>query len=165
MSKYAIFAKRLRQLREEMRLTQKEFSEKVGCTQATLSAYENTPKNPSLDIVQDIARKCDISMDWLCGLSDKKNQKTYINTYSDIGILLLDISAYTKVDIRQINYFDEKSVEHYTTTGLIFEDSKLNEFLQKWKKIKDLYDEDIIDNETYLSTMSGLFNTFEIPRQ
>lgn len=51
-----IFAERLRQLREKMKKTQKEFAEEVGSTPATISAYENATKNPSLDIVLNIAK-------------------------------------------------------------------------------------------------------------
>ena len=67
-----------------MNMTQKEFSAFVGCTAATLSAYENGSKSPSLEIIKGIAEKCNVSIDWLCGLSEKMNTSDEIKTYSDV---------------------------------------------------------------------------------
>ena len=70
---FITFSKRLRELRESLNMTQREFADYVGFTQATLSAYENSLKIPSLDIVMRIASKCKISIDWLCGFSNVKS--------------------------------------------------------------------------------------------
>lgn len=162
MRDFKILAVRLKELRNNMQLTQKEFADKVGFTQATLSAYENTQKKPSLDIIMDIAEKCEVSIDWLCGLSDKKSYKTYINTYSDIGIMLLDISHYIQLTIEDVKYYDIQFNE-VESTGIVFNNTQLTEFLNKWKKIKDLYEEKTIDSETYLNIMTSFFNTYSIP--
>ena len=83
-----IFSRRIKELRETLGLSQKEFAQSVGTTQTTLSSYENTGKTPSLDIVKNIAEKYHISLDWLCGLSDEKKQTDVISTYSDLMKLL-----------------------------------------------------------------------------
>lgn len=64
----SIFAERLREIRNRFGMNQKEFAAKVGVTPATLSAYENGIKNPSIQIAAKIARSCGASLDWMCAI-------------------------------------------------------------------------------------------------
>ena len=91
MGNKEIFASRLREARMQTGKTQKEFADMVESTAATISAYENATKNPSLEIVMNIARKCNISIDWLCGLSEEKGLIPKIETYKDIAIKVLEL--------------------------------------------------------------------------
>lgn len=136
MNRYELFSKRLKELRNDMKLTQKQFAEKIGFTQATLSAYENNPKSPSLDIIIDIATKCNVSLDWLCGLSDKKNSSNEIETYSDIIEFLLKIKE--KSECFEVELF-EKEVhrgDYYETLqGISLGNQKITEFFDDWMKV------------------------------
>ena len=83
-----IFGRRLRNLRETvMNKTQKEFSEMLGIPQPSLSAYESGKNKPTIDNVILIADKCNVSVDWLCGL-DKHN---YLNSMGDLVGFLFDL--------------------------------------------------------------------------
>ena len=84
MGDFHVLSVRIKQLRKEIGLTQRKFSKMVGCTAATLSAYENGSKSPSLEIIKRIAENCNVSIDWLIGLSNKKETEPEIETYSDI---------------------------------------------------------------------------------
>lgn len=86
-----IFAMRLKEIRLQTKKNQKEFADMVQSTAATISAYENATKNPSLEIVKGIAEKCNVSIDWLCGLSDQKELKPEINNYKDFAIKILEL--------------------------------------------------------------------------
>lgn len=145
MNKYELFSKRLKEVRKDMNLTQKQFAEKIGFTQATLSAYENNPKSPSLDIVIDIAEKCNASLDWLCGLSDQKNKDKEICTKGDIIEKILDISKVTDMSPEvDVNPFTEEPV------GVIkLYDKNICTFIQKWVDMKRLYDDGTIEAELY----------------
>lgn len=87
-----VFARRLKQLRLSLNMTQKEFADKVDLTASALSAYENNIKNPSVAVAKRIAEKFSISIDWLCGLSDKMTSSDDIISYSDA------IRAFDKLD-------------------------------------------------------------------
>lgn len=91
MGELEIFAIRIKQTRELMKMTQKEFSEYIGIKQQTLSGYERGIMKPPLDIAKEIAEKCSISIDWLCGLSDQKKLKPEIKNYKDIALKVLDL--------------------------------------------------------------------------
>lgn len=69
---FQIFAKRLKQARENAKLTQTQFSEKTGIAQGTISAYEQgKAKNPTIDSLIRMANILDVSIDWLVGASDE----------------------------------------------------------------------------------------------
>lgn len=92
MGELEIFANRIKQLRNSLNMTQKDFSEYIGIKQQTLSGYERGIIKPPLDIAKNIAEKCCVSMDWLCGIKDQKEFKLEINNYKDIALILLEIS-------------------------------------------------------------------------
>jgi len=91
MKRREIFATRLKEVRLQTEKSQKEFADMVQSTAATISAYENATKNPSLEIVMNIAEKCNISIDWLSGLSDQKELKPEIKNYKDIALRILEL--------------------------------------------------------------------------
>ena len=90
-----IFSQRLRELRLSLEMTQKEFAKELGITASALSSYEKNNINPSISIAKRIAEKYHVSIDWLCGLSDKKDLKHPFQTYGDIVSVLFDIDDYT----------------------------------------------------------------------
>lgn len=91
MGEFEIFAIKIKELRESLNMTQKQFSEHIGIKQQTLSGYERGIMKPPLDIAKNIAEKCNISIDWLCGLSDKKGIKQEISNYKDIALRILEL--------------------------------------------------------------------------
>lgn len=124
MGDFSILANRLKELRTSLGKTQKEFSKIVGCTAATLSAYENGSKSPSLEIVRNIAQKTDVSIDWLCGLSEIKGINDGFKTCADIVNILFKISQSTNILLG----IEECSDCPYLT----FNDDMLNDFLREW---------------------------------
>lgn len=161
MGNYEIFSKRLKELRNDMNLTQKQFSEKIGFTQATLSAYENTPKSPSLDIVIDIAEKCNVSLDWLCGLSDKKNTDDEMTTYADYLKLLIRLS---NADIEKLHVYVKTENKKQTDEDFVIieiNDDTVSDFFKKWKKVLELYKNGIIEENLYLLWIDDALKEYE----
>lgn len=118
-----------------MKMTQKEISAFVGCTEATLSAYENGSKSPSLEIIKGIAEKCNVSIDWLCGLSDKMKNDNEPETYADVIDLLVQI---------------EKPISfHVGKEKITVSDSVLQYFLEDWGKMLPLFHNGTIDDKLY----------------
>lgn len=68
-----IFGKNLKKLRSTMNMKQKEFAELLGIPQPSISAYENGRNQPTLDVLITIALRCNISIDWLCGLRPEQS--------------------------------------------------------------------------------------------
>ncbi|WP_314021642.1 helix-turn-helix domain-containing protein [Mogibacterium diversum] len=59
----------MKYLRSINKKTQKDFAEFCGIPQPSMSAYKNG-KNPTIDVLIEIANKCKVSLDWLAGRSD-----------------------------------------------------------------------------------------------
>lgn len=154
---FILFAKRLRELRETLNLTQAEFAKKTGFTQATLSAYENSLKVPSLDIVMGIATECKVSIDWLCGLSDSKMLNGNANTYSDLLriVVALDDALGVEVSSKDLEKFCIDGNSGYpgyrkvTCRCICFTDNTFSELLCSWDQIKQLHASKTIDDELY----------------
>lgn len=138
-----IFAKRLKELRLSLNLTQKEFADKVDLTASALSAYENNVKNPSVAVAKRIAEKINVSIDWLCGLSDKMTPNDDIVTYSDA------IKAFDKLDEAfsiRINIADLAGGSLYYPVII---DPIFQDYLKEWSEILSLYHKETIDDKLY----------------
>lgn len=71
-----MFPYRLKQLREDAELTQSKLADMLYLTQSTIAYYENGKKAPTLDNAIAIARVLNVSMDYLCGLTN--NYQAYL---------------------------------------------------------------------------------------
>ena len=89
-----IVGKRIRMLRQGLSLNQRIFSEKIGVNQSTLSAYENGNVLPSVDVLVSIAETFDVSMDWLCDIS---NSRFSISSVGDLGKLLFALDDFSNI--------------------------------------------------------------------
>lgn len=157
MGDFSALALRIKELRSSMKMTQKEFSTFVGCTAATLSAYENGSKSPSLEIIKGIAEKCNVSIDWLCGLSDKKSISNIPQTLADIFEMLFLIQEYSEIQIyaHEDNVFIRNSdneisfLEKSTIHEIGFQPYTIDSFMEDWQKMHDMYLSEKIDEEVY----------------
>lgn len=71
------FTVRLRMLRKELKLKQKELAEKLNLSQKTLSNYETGTREPDQETMIKMAIFFDVSVDYLLGFSDIRNSMMY----------------------------------------------------------------------------------------
>lgn len=65
-----ILGKRLKELRSEMKLTQKEVADALGLNSVTYLHYEKSQREPPLSVLADMAVFFGVTVDYLLGLSD-----------------------------------------------------------------------------------------------
>ncbi|MFI3205610.1 MAG: helix-turn-helix transcriptional regulator [Clostridia bacterium] len=75
---------RLQITRKNLGYTQTEFAEFLGVPQPSLSMYENNKNLPTTEGMINIAKKCNISLDWLCSLTGNANNILEIKKISDL---------------------------------------------------------------------------------
>lgn len=97
------FGSKLRALRQEKELTQKQLADRLGITKATISAYETNAKYPSVEVLIALATFFDVSADYLLGLSEQR-QREYVQLTDEQNQLINDL-------IRQFFYLNQKSRE------------------------------------------------------
>lgn len=68
-------ATKIKALRKELRLTQKELAEKVGVHPAQLARYELGLSTPSLGVLIRLAKYCEVSIDYIVFGVDKEVAK------------------------------------------------------------------------------------------
>lgn len=62
------FGNRLRQLRKERKLTQKELAGRIGVKNSVISFYEVGDRTPSLEVLVKLSKALHVSTDVLLGL-------------------------------------------------------------------------------------------------
>ena len=65
-----IFAKRLRELREERGLTQAELAERLGIARNSIFSYETSRRVPDIEVLAKLAEFFEVNSDYLIGLTD-----------------------------------------------------------------------------------------------
>lgn len=65
-----LFRSRLRELRGDV--SQEDFALKIGTKQTTLSNWERGFREPNFNGLALISTSCEVSADWLLGLSDER---------------------------------------------------------------------------------------------
>jgi transcriptional regulator with XRE-family HTH domain len=65
-----IFGTRLRELRGEANLSQRQLGEKLGTTKTTINRYENDLREPEFASLVQIAKFFGVSADYLLGIKD-----------------------------------------------------------------------------------------------
>ena len=66
---------RIRTLRKDKGLTMKQFGERIGMAESTISLYESGKRQPDNETLKKIADFFDVSTDYLLERTDDKNQK------------------------------------------------------------------------------------------
>lgn len=77
--------KTIRELRESLKLSQKELAERIGVSNVVLSRYELDDRKPDFDTLEKIADFFNVTTDYLLGRSDIKNPEeiTYAGIKND----------------------------------------------------------------------------------
>lgn len=65
-----IFQERLKELRKDRGILQKELAEKLRTTNSSISDWENGRSQPDLQSLADLARFFEVRVDYLLGLED-----------------------------------------------------------------------------------------------
>ena len=68
--------RRIRDLREDKDITQKEMARILNCSQQVYSNYELGQRDIPTDILIKLARFHKVSVDYILGLTDMQKQKT-----------------------------------------------------------------------------------------
>ncbi|MBE6845757.1 MAG: helix-turn-helix transcriptional regulator [Ruminococcus sp.] len=84
------FSKKLKELRVNAGLTQKQLADRIWVTKATISYYELSERSPSPEILVKIAKVFHVTTDYLLGLENKQR--------------FLDVSELTEDDIKLLQH-------------------------------------------------------------
>jgi len=69
------FSDKLRQLRKENKITQMQLAKDINLNDRTIKRYEAGTVEPTLSVIISLANYFDVSLDYLCGLSDVRSRQ------------------------------------------------------------------------------------------
>ena len=163
-SKMQIFATRLKELRTDNGMTQKEFAQKIGVTPAALSAYENNQKNPFRcchSTNRGKFRRFFNLVVWSHRTKICQQGFFYLYRYNRY---VFDIMGIGKLHIypetQQVIDVDNNSVEMW---GVMFSDPHLNNFLKDWHRMRNLVISGTIDRELYQIWIEREIKKYDFP--
>lgn len=164
MAGIKILSERLKEVRTSMELNQAEFAKLIGVTQQSLSSYENCSSKPTLDVAIRIVEKCDVSLSWLCGLTERVTNNKLFRTYTDIIDIFFDIMNIARLDVysTKVTATDWQGKEQ-SMWGISFTDEHLNEFLADWQKMRMLNINGTIDDEVYTLWREKTIKKYNFP--
>ena len=78
---------KLRSLRIEKNLTQKQVADRIGLAISAVSSYESGSRYPTYDTHIKLARMFHVSTDYLLGIADKRNIDVTGLNDEDVGLI------------------------------------------------------------------------------
>ncbi len=141
------FGERLKELRQKLKLTQKEFVKDLSITPSALSLYEKGGANPSISVLKEIANKYNVSTDWLLGINENLTIKD-IKTY---GEALMHIVALTKCKELEA----EISVDSYSIS-IEFTDETFIKVMFQYNEVFHLYRHRLISKDIFMAVVEKL---------
>lgn len=123
------FSDRLKKLRTEKGILQKELAEYLNVSRVTITQYENGSRSPDDETKKKIAKYFNVSLDYLMGASDIRNPYNENKEISEVDKFLLKLKEEMQ---KQGLDFDETSPEELIETYKL-----LMEFKKKTQNNKD----------------------------
>ena len=87
------FGKRLRELRKERNLTQKQLAALIGVKNSVISFYEVGDRVPSPEVLRELAKALHVSSDYLMGI--EKNESVDVSGLNEEDIRLVRLLVET----------------------------------------------------------------------
>lgn len=112
-----MLAKRLKELREEKNLLQKDLAEILKITTSAYGFYEQGKRDPDTAVIQKLADFFDVTTDYLLGRSNVRTQQSIkIETKAYHN---LDTSGLPEEDIRKVEEYVELLKRKYNPDGTL----------------------------------------------
>ena len=158
MADLSLFGQRIKKLRQELGLSQRDFAEKIGVTASALSSYEKGQKNPSVNVAVNISSSFRVSLDWLCGLKkeDSRFHQDDIIPFDLPSALrsLLDLIHFQILSIPEAENPDE--YRGIDPSYLEVSNGCLEDFIRDSEALSDLYANGSISYENFQICMDEI---------
>ena len=120
----ATFAERLRELRNEKKMTMKDLADKLSLTEQAISMYERNERRPNFEKLEEIADFFNIDMNYLLGKSIIKN--SYAHEFREITIdkLIRKIPLYDFISCGTGGFVDDNIIDYVSLPAEMFSSKK-----------------------------------------
>jgi len=154
MKETKTFAQRLRQIRTQRGITQKELAQRIGMKAVTVSSYENEEvgkgATPSLDNAVAIARELNVSLDYPSGIESARVSTWEGKTEFFLKALTMIHEVFPS-GVR-ISEYENAATTLELKEGcsyIVFEQPDIREFFKEWEAVWALRENNTLDEVTY----------------
>ena len=96
---------RIKLLREEFKMSQKELALKTGVTEGSISLYEKGDRKPSYEVLIKLSEIFGCSIDYIIGISNDRNSDKLDSNLLKIGLDMKNYNPPTEEQKKQIEDF------------------------------------------------------------
>lgn len=89
-----MLSRKIKELRVNANLTQKELGEKIGVSEFTVSKYERGVNEPDIETLKKISSFFKCTVDYLIGNTDKPNLTQYVYQDEELGEIKVNLKDY-----------------------------------------------------------------------
>lgn len=146
-----VLASRIKEVRTNLDMTQKDFAESLGVSISALYSYETGRKTPNAEFIKELCEKYKVSADWLLGVEAIERIKSDADWLRTI-VSLIDSGA--AVEVVEINWPKELIKEDELIAGedtiLVFiEGYGLDASVYELMNLKNLVQKEVIDENVF----------------
>ena len=99
---------RLKELRKEKKLTQEELAGEIGVSKITILRWENGERQIKPDKAQALADYFGVSVGYLLGYSDDRQETKSVNKLEDVYVEFLgNIDSISDIDLEDLKVFSK----------------------------------------------------------
>ena len=132
---------RIKELRTSKNLTQEDIAKMVKVSKATISNYEKGKVSPPIELLIKLAERYDVSIDWLCGLSNEEIPR--LMSYGDAFFRLVEIDKVIGFSVEDVTFFS-----NLRGTAVLF-DETLSKALEEYQEMVNLRDNNTISEHLF----------------
>lgn len=155
-----MFSERLKKLRNEKRLSQKELAKELNMSQQTIAKWENNQSTPNPEMIVKIANFFDVSTDYLLGRTNEDIPTNKNFSHNHLQELIKNKSSSLE-EIAELLHTNKYEIAMYLS-GIKFPTEKDLQILSKYfKQPVELITEDL---NSIKSDKKKLTKQIEIPK-
>ena len=132
---------RIKELRTSKNLTQEDIAKMVKVSKATISNYEKGKVSPPIELLIKLAERYDVSIDWLCGLSNEEIPR--LMSYGDAFFRLVEIDKVIGFSVEDVTFFS-----NLRGIAVLF-DATLTKALEEYQEMVNLRDNNTISEHLF----------------
>lgn len=166
------FSQRLKEAINKKYKKQVDFADAIGASPAKLSNYVRGTAFPPIEMLPEMARVLDISLDWLCGVDKPKKAETTYRTLGDIARALVSMRIWDTVSFEEIALTETIEIDRFegypqyedvtcSYPALVFKKGEIRTFVSDWQKVRKLFEDNIIDLDFYSRWINDRFQSLD----
>ena len=160
LSHYIELDKKMKTLRSNAGLSQKDMAAKLGLSVPSYSNYENGYSEPPVETLQKFCEILNINLGDLLGFNVSSNNKANLRTYSDVLRLIIALKR-AGLPINCSVNANKESKRLVATINI--ESPQMFSMLSGYNELNDSLEEDKIDSDEYNICIDDLMSMFNIP--